>query len=109
MELMQATYPCIQRLDEIALRPHSFSTPDYIDLMIAAEKQEHRSGYQQRIVTLHKLREMADITAKLIRDQQSTRLPQPPPQQQRRTAVGSRRLSSLFSGLYLRPTSRNGL
>ncbi|KAK4030156.1 hypothetical protein OUZ56_023132 [Daphnia magna] len=71
MELMQATYPCIQRLDEIALRPHPFSTPDYIDLMIAAEKQEHRSGYQQRIVTLHKLREMAEITAKLIREQQS--------------------------------------
>ncbi len=71
MELMQLTYPCIQRLDEIALRPHPFSTPDYIDLMIAAEKQEHRSGYQQRI-TLHKLREMADITAKLIRDQQKT-------------------------------------
>ena len=69
-QLMQATYPCIQRLDEIALRPHPFSTPDYIDLMIAAEKQEHRTGYQQRIVTLHKLREMADITAKLIRDQQ---------------------------------------
>jgi hypothetical protein len=40
--------------------------------MIAAEKQEHRSGYQQRIVTLHKLREMANITAKLIRDQQKT-------------------------------------
>jgi septin family protein len=72
MELMQLTYPCIQRLDEIALRPHPFSTPDYIDLMIAAEKQEHRSGYQQRIVTLHKLREMANITAKLIRDQQKT-------------------------------------
>ena len=70
MELMQATYPCI--LDEIALRPHPFSTPDYIDLMIAAEKQEHRTGYQQRIVTLHKLREMADITAKLIRDQQKS-------------------------------------
>ena len=33
-QLMQATYPCIQqRLDEIALRPHPFSTPDYIDLI----------------------------------------------------------------------------
>ncbi|EFX70703.1 hypothetical protein DAPPUDRAFT_30443, partial [Daphnia pulex] len=65
MELMQATYPCIQRLDEIALRPHPFSAPDYIDLMIAAEKQEHRPGYQQRIATLQKLRQMAEITAKL--------------------------------------------
>ena len=70
MELMQATYPCIQRLDEIALRPHPFSAPDYIDLMIAAEKQEHRPGYQQRIVTLQKLRQMAVITADLIREQQ---------------------------------------
>jgi hypothetical protein len=70
MELMKSPYPCIQRLDEIALRPHSFSAPNYIDLLIAAEKQEHRPGYQQRIVTLHKLREMADITAKLIRDGQ---------------------------------------
>ena len=39
-QLMQATYPCIQqRLDEIALRPHPFSTPDYIDLTIATEKK----------------------------------------------------------------------
>jgi hypothetical protein len=38
MELMQSTYPCIQRLDEIALRPHPFSAPDCIDLMIATEK-----------------------------------------------------------------------
>ena len=71
VELMQATYPCIQRLDEIALKPHPFSTPDYIDLMVAAEKQEHRAGYQQRIVTLQKLRKMAEITAKLIEDHDS--------------------------------------
>jgi hypothetical protein len=71
MELMESTYPCIQRLDEIALRPHPFSAPDYIDLMIAAEKQEHRPGYQQRIATLQKLRQMAEITAKLIRDKRA--------------------------------------
>lgn len=72
MELMQATYPCIRRLNEIALRPHPFSTPDYIDLMIAAEKQEHRQGYEQRIATLHKLRKMAEITCKLIRNESKT-------------------------------------
>ena len=97
MELMQATYPCIQRLNEIALRPHPFSAPAYIDLMIAAEKREHRTGYQQRIGTLQKLRQMADITAKLIRDQQSTRLPPPTTRPQRQTdGFGNRRLSSLF-------------
>jgi hypothetical protein len=71
MELMQSTYPCIQRLDEIALRPHPFSAPDYIDLMIATEKQENRLGYQQRIATLQKLRQMAEITAQLIRDKRT--------------------------------------
>jgi hypothetical protein len=97
IELMQATYPCIQRLNEIALRPHPFSAPAYIDLMIAAEKREHRTGYQQRIGTLQKLRQMADITAKLIRDQQSTRLPPPTTRPQRQTdGFGNRRLSSLF-------------
>ncbi len=97
MELMKATYPCIQRLDEIALRPHPFSAPDYIDLMIATEKQEHRPGYQQRIATLQKLRQMAEITAKLIRDkrtaQKTTSKAQPPPTDR----FGTRRLSSFFT------------
>jgi hypothetical protein len=94
---MKATYPCIQRLDEIALRPHPFSAPDYIDLMIATEKQEHRPGYQQRIATLQKLRQMAEITAKLIRDkrtaQKTTSKAQPPPTDR----FGTRRLSSFFT------------
>jgi hypothetical protein len=97
MELMQATYPCIQRLDEIALRPHPFSTPDYIDLMIAAEKQEHRTGYQQRIATLQKLRQMAEITAKLIQDQSIKKPPLTPQPQRSNEGFGNRRLSSLFA------------
>ncbi|EFX66157.1 hypothetical protein DAPPUDRAFT_219145 [Daphnia pulex] len=98
MELMESTYPCIQRLDEIALRPHPFSAPDYIDLMIAAEKQEHRPGYQQRIATLQKLRQMAEITAKLIRDKRAAQKPPPPPKPQPPTdGFGTRRLSSLFA------------
>ena len=44
VELMQATYPCIRRLNEIALKPHPFSTPDYIDLMVAAEKSAAQIG-----------------------------------------------------------------
>lgn len=67
-EMMAATYPHIKRLDEIGLLPHPFSTPDYIDLMITAEKQEHRKGYQKRIVNLQKLHQMTEITGNLIRD-----------------------------------------
>jgi hypothetical protein len=65
-KLKRDTNPCIQRLNKIALRPHSSSVPNYIDLIIAAEKQEHRPGYQERITTLKDLRQMADITAKLF-------------------------------------------
>jgi hypothetical protein len=106
MELMQATYPCIQRLDEIALRPHPFSAPAYIDLMIAVEKQEHRTGYQQRIATLQKLRQMAEITAKLIQDQSIKKPPLTPQPQRPNEGFGNRRLSSLFPTMYR--TFKNG-
>ena len=66
LDLVETTYPLIQRLDEIALRPHPFSAPDYIDLIIAAERQERRIGYLIRIENLQKLRQMAEILSKLI-------------------------------------------
>ncbi|KAI9550852.1 hypothetical protein GHT06_004662 [Daphnia sinensis] len=56
---------CIQRLDEIALRPNPFSTPQYIDLIIDAEQQEKRVGFKERIESLKKLRQMAVITSKV--------------------------------------------
>ncbi|KAI9556598.1 hypothetical protein GHT06_016388 [Daphnia sinensis] len=56
---------CIKRLDEIALRPNPFSTPQYIDLIIDAEQQEKRQGYKERIESLKKLRTMAVITSKI--------------------------------------------
>lgn len=68
-KLMKATIPCIQRLEDIALQPHSFSATEYIDLMITTEEKDHRQGYQQRIVTLRKLRQMAEIRDKLVKDQ----------------------------------------
>ncbi len=92
MELMQATYPCIRRLNEIALKPHPFSAPDYIDLMIATEKQEHRPGYQQRIATLQKLRKMSEITAQLVQDQKSSQKPVP----RSGPSALNRRVSSIF-------------
>jgi hypothetical protein len=64
--LMQATYPHIGRLNEIALRPHPMSSPAYIDLMIEAEKKNNKKGFQERIVALQKLRQMAVIMTKAI-------------------------------------------
>jgi hypothetical protein len=71
--------------------------------MIAAEKQEHRPGYQQRIATLQKLRQMAEITAKLIRDKRTAQKPPPPPPpkpQPPTDRFGTGRLSWLFGNLF---------
>ena len=66
MDLTRATYPSIRRLNEIALKPHPVSTPAYIDLMIETEKKGHRPGYQQRMATLQKLRQMSELTTQLF-------------------------------------------
>ncbi|XP_045024258.1 uncharacterized protein LOC116936081 isoform X2 [Daphnia magna] len=70
-KLVQETSPSIQRLNEIALKPHTLSTPAYIDLMIAKEKQEHLPGYQQRITTLRRLHQQAEMMTKLVNDHQN--------------------------------------
>ncbi len=70
LELAQTAHPLIQRLDEIALRPHPLTAPDYIDLMIAVEKQERRTGYLTRIENLQKLGQNAALTRKLINNEE---------------------------------------
>ena len=65
LSLVNIVSNCIQRLDEIALRPNPFSTPQYIDLIIDAEQQEKKTGFKERIESLKKLRQMAVITSKI--------------------------------------------
>ena len=67
--LVNDTYPCIRRLNEIALKPHTVSTPAYIDLKIETEKKEHRAGYEQKMATLQKLRHMSELTSQSVQDQ----------------------------------------
>ena len=62
-ELIQETHPRIQRLNDIALRPHPISQVDYLDLVIANEKNP------QNISTLQKLRKKANLKADLVRRQ----------------------------------------
>ncbi|XP_045030883.1 uncharacterized protein LOC116925415 [Daphnia magna] len=65
LQHIETVTQCIKRLEEIALRPNPFSTPEYIDLIIDAEQQEKRQGYKERIESLKKLRKMAVITSKI--------------------------------------------
>jgi hypothetical protein len=65
LERVEMVSKCIKRLDEIALRPNPFSTPEYIDLIITTEQREQSVGYMERIKSLKKLRQMAIITYKV--------------------------------------------
>ena len=79
LESVTTVAQSIQRLEEIALRPNPFSTPQYIDLMIASEQQEKKPGFKERINSLHKLRQQAEITHKIRTGQSILRGPVPAP------------------------------
>jgi len=59
--LLEKSQESLERLQEIALKPNPLSTPDYIDLMIESEKQEAKSGFQDRIQSLMDVRNNAEI------------------------------------------------
>ena len=79
LESVTTVAQSIQRLEEIALRPNPFSTPQYIDLMIASEQQEKKPGFNERIDSLRKLRQQAEITHKIRTGQSILRGPVPTP------------------------------
>ncbi|XP_016376572.1 uncharacterized protein LOC107715042 [Sinocyclocheilus rhinocerous] len=64
-ELIEGSQKSLERLQEIALKPNPLSTPDYIDLMIESEKQEAKSGFQDRIQSLREVRKKAEIISKV--------------------------------------------
>lgn len=56
---------CLQRLDQIALRPDAFTTTDYIELMIQSETKEKKPGFQERIRSLNSLLDKARVVMKI--------------------------------------------
>ena len=69
-QMIQKTNKCTQRLDQIAFRPNHLSDTEYIQLLIEAQKQEKREGYQERIEAYRVLQERAKLLqeAKMISD-----------------------------------------
>ncbi|XP_069086178.1 uncharacterized protein [Pleurodeles waltl] len=51
-ELIDEFSKCLQRLEEINLKPKPISTPEYIDLLIMSEKEEAKPGYLDCIQSL---------------------------------------------------------
>ncbi|KAE8595298.1 hypothetical protein XENTR_v10015683 [Xenopus tropicalis] len=60
MKLIEKAATCLGRLREIALKPDPLSAPDYIDLLINAEKHEAKPGYRERITSLEKAKRKAE-------------------------------------------------
>ena len=57
----------INRLSEIALKPHSLSLIDYIDLLVTGEKTEQKPGWSERMTQLYKLKESVQYEHKLMK------------------------------------------
>ncbi|XP_053186826.1 verrucotoxin subunit beta-like [Scomber japonicus] len=64
VSLMDQSAQCVTRLQEIALRPNSLTTPEYIDMLIEGEKSEAKEGYQARIQSLEAMKNRAKTISK---------------------------------------------
>ncbi|XP_075338259.1 uncharacterized protein LOC142398185 [Odontesthes bonariensis] len=65
VNLMEISAQCLDRLQEIALRPNPLSTPEYIDMLIEGEKSEAKPGWNKRVQSLMKMKEKAETTMKV--------------------------------------------
>uniref|UniRef100_A0A3Q2CUC6 AIG1-type G domain-containing protein n=1 Tax=Cyprinodon variegatus TaxID=28743 RepID=A0A3Q2CUC6_CYPVA len=63
--LIEKATKCVNRLSDIALEPNHLSTPDYIELLIQAEKFEQKNGWGQRVWSLEKMKAKATLMAKV--------------------------------------------
>ncbi|XP_073720506.1 uncharacterized protein [Misgurnus anguillicaudatus] len=67
MKLIKLSSDCLRRLDEIALKPKSLSTAEYLNILIKTEEEEKKPGFEDRIIGLEKMKEEALIVEKIAR------------------------------------------
>nr|XP_055059615.1 uncharacterized protein LOC129443191 [Misgurnus anguillicaudatus] len=67
MNLIKLSSDCLRRLDEIALKPKSLSTVDYLKILIKTEEEEKKPGFEDRIIGLEKMKEEALLMEKIGR------------------------------------------
>ncbi|XP_029527714.1 uncharacterized protein LOC115136256 isoform X1 [Oncorhynchus nerka] len=67
MNLITQSSDCLKRLNDVALKPSSLSTMEYIDILIRTEEDEHKPGFEDRIVGLKKIKEESDILDKIAK------------------------------------------
>ncbi|CAG0886990.1 unnamed protein product [Darwinula stevensoni] len=68
LNLTKVAHRCLQRLEEIALKPDPLGVTAYIDLLIESERREARPGFSQRMRYLEDTRAKAELATKLKDD-----------------------------------------
>ena len=65
VQTIEKAQKCLQKLDEIALRPNPISESDYLELLIEAEKREAKPGWMERVLALETYLEHAGLVCTL--------------------------------------------
>ncbi|XP_021170322.2 uncharacterized protein LOC105923265 [Fundulus heteroclitus] len=65
VKLIAEAAKCLNRLKEIALNPKPLTTPEYINMLMKGEEQEAKPGWKERLQSLEKMKEKAEIIAKV--------------------------------------------
>ncbi|XP_035989354.1 uncharacterized protein LOC105923706 [Fundulus heteroclitus] len=65
VKLIAEAAKCLNRLKEIVLNPKPLTTPEYINMLMKGEEQEAKPGWKERLQSLEKMKEKADIIAKV--------------------------------------------
>ncbi|XP_067308780.1 uncharacterized protein [Pseudorasbora parva] len=66
-KLIKLSSDCLRRLDEIALKPKSLSTAEYLEILIKTEKEEKSPGFEDRIVGLEKMKQETLVLEKIAK------------------------------------------
>ncbi|KAL1280919.1 hypothetical protein QQF64_015519 [Cirrhinus molitorella] len=67
MKLVILSSDCLRKLDEIALKPKSLSTSEYLEILIKSEKDEKSPGFEDRTVGLEKMKQETLILEKIAK------------------------------------------
>nr|XP_029501002.1 uncharacterized protein LOC115116650 [Oncorhynchus nerka] len=67
MYLIKLSSNCLKRLNDIALKPSSLSTVEYIEILIRTEEDERKPGFEDRIIGLKKMKNESEILEKIAR------------------------------------------
>ncbi|XP_073786283.1 uncharacterized protein isoform X2 [Danio rerio] len=64
-KLTKMSADCLKRLNEIALKPKSLSTDEYLDILIKTEEEQKKPGFEKRIAELKTMKEEMLIQDKI--------------------------------------------